>query len=63
MNYYDHFKTFMPNYRKQVFKAKLQSDTRALLEIKENILKNWNLTKYQKEEILKMLGLWRNIEC
>lgn len=57
MTYYDHFKTFIPNYKRQVFKAKLQNDYRELLEIKENILKNWNLTKEEKKIVLKEIGI------
>lgn len=57
MNYYEHFKTFIPAYKKQYFKAKVQDDMQAILTIKENIWKNWNLTKEQKNEVLKIIGL------
>ena len=57
MNYYEHFKTFRPNYKKQYFKAKLQNDMQCILEIKENIWKNWNLTLKEKKEILKEIGV------
>lgn len=57
MNYYEHFKTFIPNYKKQYFKAKLQNDMQCILDIKENIWKNWNLTFEQKKEILKEIGV------
>ena len=57
MTYYEHFKTFICNYKRQVFKAKLQNDYRELLEIKENILKNWNLTKEEKKIVLKEIGI------
>lgn len=57
MNYYEHFKTFIPNYKKQYFKAKLQNDMQCILEIKENIWKNWNLTLEEKKEILKEIGV------
>lgn len=57
MSYYEHFKTFIPNYKKQYFKAKLKNDINAILDIKENIWKNWNLIMKQKKEILKEIGL------
>lgn len=56
-NYYDHFKTFISNLKRQYFKAKIQNDTYAILDIKENIWKNWNLTLEQKKEILKEIGI------
>lgn len=56
-SYYEHFKTFLPNYKKQYFKAKLQDDIRAILDIKDNIWKNWNLTIAQKKEVLKEIGI------
>lgn len=55
--YYVHFKTFIPMYKKQYFKAKLQNDINTILAVKENIWKNWNLTKEQKKEVLKEIGL------
>lgn len=57
MNYYEHFKTFIPNLKRHYFKAKMQKDMNAILEIKENIWKNWNLTLEQKKEILKEIGI------
>ena len=57
MNYYEHFKTFIPNLKKQYFKAKLQKDMKAILDIKENVWKNWNLTKEEKKEVLKEIGI------
>ena len=42
MNYYEHFKTFMPNLKRQYFKAKVQGNMLAILDIKENIWKNWS---------------------
>lgn len=56
-NYYEHFKEFISNYKRQYFKAKLQNDMNAILDIKENIWKNWNLTLNQKKETLKEIGI------
>lgn len=49
--------SWLSNYKKQYFKAKLLGKSEAILEIKENILKNWNLTLIQKEEMLKLIGI------
>ena len=57
MNYYEHFEFFIPNYKRFYFIAKLQNDMNAILDLKENIWKNWNLTLEQKKEILKEIGL------
>ncbi|MCI9434748.1 MAG: hypothetical protein HFI86_05720 [Bacilli bacterium] len=57
MNYYEHFKIFLPNYKRQYFKAKLQNDIECILDIKNNILKNWNLTNEQKSDVIKMIGI------
>lgn len=57
MNYYEHFKEFIPNLKRQYFKSKVQKDMNAILEIKENIWKNWNLTLEQKKEVLKEIGI------
>lgn len=55
--YYEHFKTFLPNYKKQYFKAKLQGNINEILAIKENIWNNWNLTIEQKKEVIKEIGI------
>ena len=49
--YYEHFKTFIPSYKKQYFKAKLQGDIDDIIAIKDNIWRNWNLTVEQKEKL------------
>ena len=56
--YYKSFIEFwIPIYKKQIFKAKLSRNTDLLMEIQNNIWMNWNLTKDQKNEILKMLEI------
>ena len=57
MSYYEHFKTFIPNFKKQYFKAKIEGNMNVILELKESIYKNWNLTKEQKKETLKEIGI------
>lgn len=57
-NYFDHFIEFwLPIYKRQVFKAKFENNTNELLAIKENIFKNWNLDKIEKEYLYKELGI------
>lgn len=55
--YYEHFKCFLENYKRQYFKAKMQNDMSCILEIKENIWKNWNLSLEQKKRVLYEIGL------
>lgn len=57
MTYFEYFKGFIPIYKRQYFKAKLMNDMNAILDIKENIWNNWNLTLKEKKEILKEIGL------
>ena len=57
-SYFDHFIEFwLPIYKRQVFKAKFENNTNDLLAIKENIFKNWNLDKIEKEYLYKELGI------
>lgn len=57
-NYFDYFIEFwLPIYKRQVFKAKFENNTNELLAIKENIFKNWNLDKIEKEYLYKELGI------
>lgn len=59
-NYAKQFKEFfLPNFKRAVFKAKLTGDKKTLIELQANIYQNWNLTKKEKEMILKELGIWR----
>ena len=59
-NYAQDFKKyFLPNFKKTVFKAKLMNDKETLIELQTNIYQNWNLSKKEKEKILKELGIWR----
>jgi hypothetical protein len=57
ITYYEHFRAFIPNYKRAYFKAKLQNDLECIIDLKANIYKNWNLTKEQKLEILKEIGV------
>lgn len=58
-SYYEHFCEFwIPIYRRQIFKAKFNNDLQALIEIKENIYKNWHLTHEEVLKIIKELGIY-----
>ena len=57
MNYYEHCKGFIRNLKKQYFKSNIQKDIKAVLDIKENVWKNWNLTIEEKKEVLKEIGI------
>lgn len=62
MTYIKHFREFwIPIYKKQVFKAKLSNDRRTLLDIKDNVHKNINLSDEDKKSIIKELGLYHLI--
>jgi len=54
--YEDFIKFWIPIYKKQVNIAKLENNELALIEIYDNIDKNWNLQKY-KYFIFKELGI------
>lgn len=44
---------WIPIYKRQYFKYMLTNDKRAIVELEDNIRKNWNLSKLDKEEIIK----------
>jgi hypothetical protein len=50
-------KFWIPILKKQVFKATITNDIELLTLIRINIAKNWFLSKEQKNNILKELGL------
>ena len=45
----------IPILKRQYFKFKLMKDTRAIIELEDNIWKSWKLTKKEKREILKRI--------
>lgn len=49
---------WIPIYKKQIFKAKLNKDTDILFNIKENIYKN-NKLKEVRVSLLKELGIYQ----
>lgn len=56
--YYEHFRKFwVPIYKKQYFKEKVKGNLKGIIDIKDNIYRNWNLTKEQKLEIIREIGI------
>ena len=51
-NYFDYW---LPVLKKQYFRFKLQGDIKAIIELEDEIWKNWNLTKEDKKRILKQI--------
>lgn len=52
MNY---FEFWVPIFKRQYFKYKMQDDTEALVELEDNIWKNWKLTREEKKKILNRI--------
>ena len=46
-NYFDYW---LPVLKKQYFRFKLQGDIKAIIELEDNIWKNWHLTKEEKRK-------------
>lgn len=55
--YYEEYKKNIPKLKKEYFKAKIRKDINMILEIKEYIWSNWNLTVEQKKEIINIIGI------
>jgi hypothetical protein len=56
--YFDSFCNFwIPIYKRQVFKAKIENNLNALIDIQCNIWKNINLNNEQKNYILETLKI------
>lgn len=55
--YYKHFRTYIPIFKRQYFKAKVTNNIKQIIEIKDNIWRNWNLTEEQKKSIIKEIGI------
>lgn len=53
-NYKEEFETFwIPILKKQYFKYMITNDKKAIVELEDNVWKNWNLSKEEKRKILK----------
>lgn len=51
-NYFDYW---LPIYKKQYFKYKLLGDIKAIIELEDEIWKNWKLTREEKKKILRQI--------
>ena len=51
-NYFDYW---LPILKKQYFKFKLQGDIKAIIELEDEIWKNWHLSREEKRKILKQI--------
>ena len=56
MNYKEHFDTFwIPILQRQYFKYTLTKDKKAIEELENNVRNNWNLTKDEKEKMIRKI--------
>lgn len=51
-NYLDYW---LPIFKKMYFKYKLLGDIKAIIELEDEVWKNWNLSKDDKKKILKQI--------
>ena len=47
-----YFEFWIPILKKQYFKFKLMGDIKAIIELEDNIWRNWRLTVEEKRKIL-----------
>ena len=53
MNSY--FDYWLPIFKKMYFKFKLLGDIKAIIELEDEVWKNWNLTEEDKRKVLKKI--------
>lgn len=51
-NYFDYW---LPIFKRMYFKFKLLGDIKAIVELEDEIWKNWKLTKEEKKKLLKQI--------
>ena len=51
----DYINYWLPIFRRMYFKYKLLDDIRAIVELEDNIWKNWKLTREEKKKILRQI--------
>lgn len=51
-NYFDYW---LPIFKRMYFKFKLLGDIKAIVELENEIWKNWKLTKEEKKKLLKQI--------
>lgn len=51
----DYIDYWLPIFKRMYIKYKLQDDIRAIVELEDNIWKNWKFTKEEKKKILRKI--------
>ena len=51
-NYFDYW---LPIFKRMYFKFKLLGDIKAIIELEDEVWKNWNLSREEKRKILKQI--------
>ena len=51
-NYFDYW---LPIFMRMYFKFKLLGDIKAIIELEDEVWKNWNLSKEDKRKILRQI--------
>lgn len=51
-NYFDYW---LPIFKRLYFKFKLLGETKAIVELEDEIWKNWNLSREEKKNILRKI--------
>ena len=49
------FEYWLPIFKRMYFKFKLLGDIKAIVELDDEIQKNWKLTREEKQKILKQI--------
>ena len=52
MKYFDYW---LPIFKRMYFKFKLLGDIKAIIELEDEVWKNWNLSKEDKKNILRQI--------
>lgn len=51
----DYFDYWLPIFKRLYFKFKLLGETKAIVELEDEIWKNWNLSREEKKNILRKI--------
>ena len=51
----NYFNYWLPTFKRMYFKFKLLGNIKAIIELEDEIWKNWNLSKDDKKKILKQI--------
>lgn len=50
-----YFDYWLPIFKRVYFKFKLLGDIKAIIELEDEVWKNWNLSREEKKKILKQI--------